>query len=449
MLVLLGGVMQMSATSYTVTCVMGKGFYAQREYYDGWGDKVKIVAKYYNGSGDQLIADKEMTWITEASSGKHMFYTDLDMDKDLYDAAMGLYGIKIQFNNCYDTWTYSYSEIKDFSKNYIFYIKKGGNFYQEYSTFTYNFAKYNSASNSLSDETILSPSNDVLSTIVDNESSVTETTYALYPSFAKDYGTPLKWELAISPKTNDSDYWVNEFMTYDDDLVHGISSHRGFLVKDVLAKNAFTFDLSSMSFTVSPYRTTNINSTAGYTTWSNGEKYAIDDTNVDDVYVVSADGTSKVTLTSKKGSTFPAGEGVIIKGSGEVKINAVASAATATTIGTNYLVGSGNSEKSDIVATEGKTYVFSWDGTNASSVGFYKASGSGKLAAHKAYLELPSTTPARDFVGFDFGNATGIANVDVNTKFDANAPMYNLAGQRVNKSYKGVVIVNGKKMLNK
>ena len=46
--------------------------------------------------------------------------------------------------------------------------------------------------------------------------------------------------------------------------------------------------------------------------------------------------------------------------------------------------------------------------------------------------------------------ATGINNVkkDVKTALNVNAPMYNLAGQRVNKSYKGVVIQNGRKFMN-
>lgn len=42
----------------------------------------------------------------------------------------------------------------------------------------------------------------------------------------------------------------------------------------------------------------------------------------------------------------------------------------------------------------------------------------------------------------------GISNVAVQTN-NANAPMYNLAGQKVGKSYKGVVIQNGKKFVNK
>ena len=43
---------------------------------------------------------------------------------------------------------------------------------------------------------------------------------------------------------------------------------------------------------------------------------------------------------------------------------------------------------------------------------------------------------------------TGINNVETDTK-DANAPVYNLSGQRVNDSYKGIVIKNGKKYINR
>ena len=86
---------------------------------------------------------------------------------------------------------------------------------------------------------------------------------------------------------------------------------------------------------------------------------------------------------------------------------------------------------------------------------FHPYSAAGTLAAGKAYLQVPTAqmptggNNARLYIVLD-GEATGIANVDVNANdnFD-NAPMYNLAGQRVTKSYKGVVIVNGKKFINK
>lgn len=44
--------------------------------------------------------------------------------------------------------------------------------------------------------------------------------------------------------------------------------------------------------------------------------------------------------------------------------------------------------------------------------------------------------------------ATGIKEINANEALN-NAPVYNLAGQRVSKNYRGVVIINGKKYLNK
>lgn len=46
------------------------------------------------------------------------------------------------------------------------------------------------------------------------------------------------------------------------------------------------------------------------------------------------------------------------------------------------------------------------------------------------------------------GLVTGINKVENDTE-DANAPAYNLAGQRVNKSYQGIIIKNGKKYINR
>ena len=55
---------------------------------------------------------------------------------------------------------------------------------------------------------------------------------------------------------------------------------------------------------------------------------------------------------------------------------------------------------------------------------------------------------AKITVTFKEGTGTGIQTVKSET-IDVNAPAYNLAGQKVDKSYKGVVIQNGKKMIQK
>ena len=49
----------------------------------------------------------------------------------------------------------------------------------------------------------------------------------------------------------------------------------------------------------------------------------------------------------------------------------------------------------------------------------------------------------------ELSTGTNISNTVVASKVNANAPVYNLAGQKVSKSYKGVVIQNGKKFVQK
>ena len=94
-------------------------------------------------------------------------------------------------------------------------------------------------------------------------------------------------------------------------------------------------------------------------------------------------------------------------------------------------------------------YVF---GKGSNGAGFYWKEANGKAfttEAHKAYLVYtPSkTTNAKSFLGFDVALEIQGPTVIEKTTFDG--PIYNLAGQRVDKDYKGIIIVNGKKYLNR
>ena len=94
-------------------------------------------------------------------------------------------------------------------------------------------------------------------------------------------------------------------------------------------------------------------------------------------------------------------------------------------------------------------YVF---GKGSNGVGFYWKEANGKAfttEAHKAYLVYtPSkTTNAKSFLGFDV--ALEIQGPTVREKITFDGPIYNLSGQRVDKDYKGIIIVNGKKYLNR
>jgi hypothetical protein len=66
--------------------------------------------------------------------------------------------------------------------------------------------------------------------------------------------------------------------------------------------------------------------------------------------------------------------------------------------------------------------------------------------AHKAYLRCPRRQ-LPEFLSLQRGyfNPAGADSQEAG----ANAPVYNLAGQRVSKSYRGVVVQNGKKFVNR
>ena len=68
----------------------------------------------------------------------------------------------------------------------------------------------------------------------------------------------------------------------------------------------------------------------------------------------------------------------------------------------------------------------------------------GKLKKYNDTYELD----ANNILISQNGTATGITNITAD-EAAKNAPVYNLAGQKVTKAYKGVVIKNGKKMIQK
>ena len=87
---------------------------------------------------------------------------------------------------------------------------------------------------------------------------------------------------------------------------------------------------------------------------------------------------------------------------------------------------------------------------NGEQIGFWWGAENGgafKPGVNKAYLAVPANQ-AKD--GFAFGNdgdATSISTIDNGQLTMENA--YNLQGQKVGSDYKGIVIVNGKKFINK
>ena len=147
----------------------------------------------------------------------------------------------------------------------------------------------------------------------------------------------------------------------------------------------------------------------------------------------------------KKGDVLPKGTAVVLEAK-EGKYIFEETSKIGETDPHNALCGS----DSTTITSGGEVYYVFGKGSNG--VGFYWKEANGKAfttEAHKAYLVYtPSkTTNAKSFLGFDV--ALEIQGPMVREKTTFDGPIYNLAGQKVDKDYKGIIIVNGKKYLNR
>ena len=438
-LVLLGGVMQVSAEDVT------KRFYIISSGNFGQYRKGNLAIHSWYTGGDVITTwgtpAEEMSSIGTNTKGTNaivLWYKDVTFDSSKE--------INIQVYDKGNTKWKSGNLTVTSSSNMYYTFDITPNALLERGDLSY--CAYLATGGSWIKQELVTEDNYVYTTTIDNQTSPDPSLELLIaPSFAIDDDLVKTSDLRFT--------WM--FRPWDENQDLGFtdqtSKDGGFYANDnsLKLKSSAYFDLTYKPFdskySLSPFRTTTISS-VGYSTYSNGEMCTISGATA---YTVSANNTSSVTMNEMEAATiWPASAGMILKGESgaTVTISAVASDATATTIGTNYLVGTGNSS-AVITATE-NTYVFANDATYG--VGFYKASGNGELAAHKAYLDL-SKAPggkAGEFLSFNFDEeeTDGISKV-ANANIDANAQVYNLAGQKVGANYKGIVIVNGKKVVRK
>ena len=134
-------------------------------------------------------------------------------------------------------------------------------------------------------------------------------------------------------------------------------------------------------------------------------------------------------------TAIPAGEAVVLKAE-EGTYDMKATAFTAE-------LGADNDLKAatEEVTANGSQFILAKVNGKA---GFAQALPDTKIAAGKGYLVL-GAAGVKEFYPFNSDEETAIQAVDANA--DANAVIYNLAGQRISKAQKGINIVNGKKIL--
>ena len=141
-----------------------------------------------------------------------------------------------------------------------------------------------------------------------------------------------------------------------------------------------------------------------------------------------------LNLTATADGLIPASEAVILRAT-ESNIVLMPSCSEDAASTANMLQGS-----DEPMTLPQNSYALSY---GQKGLGFYDFSGD-VLPANKAYLTLGSSAASSISFRFSFGDAT---DIDIPVNDNANAPAYNLQGQQVDENYRGIVIINGKKVL--
>jgi len=168
--------------------------------------------------------------------------------------------------------------------------------------------------------------------------------------------------------------------------------------------------------------------------------YALDFSGVSGLTAYTAT-VSDNTVTLTAVDDVPANTGVVLKGDADTySIPVIASSSTDK----GSLTGSATTDLAYKDFDPGYTYyILTKDGDKAQ----FNPVSEGTITAGKAYLKIADGGSGAKLRVVFADDATAIKTIAVDAA--DNAAIYNLSGQRVNAAYKGIVIKNGKKYLNK
>lgn len=161
------------------------------------------------------------------------------------------------------------------------------------------------------------------------------------------------------------------------------------------------------------------------------------------------DGKAQLVKVAEGGQVIPGGQGYLLSTAKENGFYLTPSDGEAVAApAENLLMGSDEAHTFNKAGY--KYYIL---GKSGDDCGFYWQKGTGgncvNNAAHKAFLRVLASSSAK-FLSFTFGEeTTGLNGITASDAEQNGTALYNLAGQRVAKGYKGLVIKNGKKYLVK
>ena len=173
--------------------------------------------------------------------------------------------------------------------------------------------------------------------------------------------------------------------------------------------------------------------TSGYATFSSD--YPLDFTNVDGLTAFRADNNDGTSITMEEVSgVVPARTGLFLKGTASTEYSISTSTDTPAEVGTNLL----EPTTGGALAAGDYVYIFA-------EHAFCELTNTPTVSKGKAYIPASAIECAKGSLSIDWGDETGVESVQSAESGVQSA--YNLAGQKVNAGYHGIVIVGGKKVL--
>lgn len=190
--------------------------------------------------------------------------------------------------------------------------------------------------------------------------------------------------------------------------------------------------------------TATIKANKRYATYNTTMDIDFDQTEGLQAFIVDDATKSSVHLTEVHKA--PASTALILKG--DLNVTATDYTLYETNATTDNVTSNLLTISNSTVAADNKYYAL---GTVNGVQGFHRVQNG--LTIPTSYVIITDQT-AKSFLNFEEEEniATGIDGFTTDNGFiviDDNTPLYNLSGQRVSKSYKGIVIINGKKVLRK
>lgn len=268
------------------------------------------------------------------------------------------------------------------------------------------------------------------------------------------------WGAVVRPVTTDGDFIVN-FANYSDNTEYNANGKVWVIGKTNDADVTIQFTPADGKFAISCQTEVEIGE-LGYSTYSNSQKYAVSGDGISANFISVSGDVATLNEVAAAGAVLPgmavtnnAGKngGIILKGKAGAKatISSVAlNAEVVTGVADNLMAGSGDNEYqlSTQFADDDEYIAYILYKNDAGEAAFLKWDGSDEpLPAHKAFLALPKTNAAPQYI--IFGGGDGATGIEAVTQSQRTGQYYTLDGRRVENPTKGLYIINGKKVVIK